>query len=62
MKALVSREDCIGCGACIELCPEVFTWDDDETAIVSQDPVPGSEEEACREAAESCPTEAITIQ
>ena len=23
MKAFVSREDCIGCGACIELCPEI---------------------------------------
>ncbi len=61
MKAVVDKDTCIGCGLCESICDEVFAIEDG-TAVVIADPVPESAVESCREAAESCPTEAITIE
>lgn len=61
MKAIVDKETCIGCGACIDICPEVYRWDDDK-AEVYKDPVPEEHEDAAREGAEACPVDAIEIQ
>ncbi|MBN1845540.1 MAG: ferredoxin [Sedimentisphaerales bacterium] len=60
MRAMVDEETCTGCGLCADICPEVFVLQDDK-AQVAQDPVPADSEEDCREAAESCPVEAIQI-
>jgi len=61
MKATVDPDLCIGCGKCEEICPEVFELDDD-LAVVKADPVPAEAADACREAAEECPVEAISIE
>jgi len=61
MKAIVDPELCIACGACEEVCPEVFILEDD-LAEVKHDPVPLEFEEACREAMEVCPVEAISLK
>jgi len=61
MRAVVDQELCTGCGVCADTCPEVFVLDDD-TARVIVNEVPEEARESCREAAESCPVEAITIQ
>lgn len=61
MHAHVVKEDCIGCGACISECPEVFEMDDDGLAIAVAEEVPEGLEDSAREAADSCPTEAIKI-
>jgi len=60
MKATVT-EDCTACGLCPSICPEVFEMGDD-IAEVKVDEVPADAEQACREAAESCPVQAIEIQ
>lgn len=62
MKAHVDRETCTGCGLCAEICPAVFEMGDDDLAKVKIDPVPADAADDCREAAESCPVEAITIE
>lgn len=62
MKAIVDREACIGCSLCATVCPEVFEMDDEDIAIVIADPIPGSVEDEAREAEESCPTDAISIE
>jgi ferredoxin len=54
-------EDCIACGRCVEICPEVFEMSEDK-AFVKADPVPQEFEEATQEAADECPTSAIVIE
>jgi ferredoxin len=66
MKAIVDQDTCTGCELCIETCPEVFEMQND-TAVAKVDVVPPEAEapeaeETCREAAEDCPVEAITIE
>ncbi len=62
MKAVVAQDLCIGCGLCEEMCPEVFKMNEDAIAAVIVDTIPSEAEESAREAAASCPTEAITIE
>ncbi len=58
---IVDKELCISCGNCVELCPDVFNWDPDGKAEVV-DPNACDVKCDCKEAAESCPTDAITIK
>jgi ferredoxin len=60
MRARVT-EDCITCGRCVEICPEVFEMGEDK-AFAKLDPVPKEFEEAAQEAADECPTSAIIIE
>ena len=60
MKARVT-EDCIACGRCVEICPEVFEMGD-EIAEVKVNEIPGEFEGASQEAADECPTSAIIIE
>ena len=62
MKAIVDVELCTGCGLCEETCPEVFKLDSEDIAEVIADPVAAEDEDTCRQAAEDCPTEAITLE
>lgn len=62
MKAIVDQDECISCGACIDMCPEVFQWTDDDKAIAYVNPVPEEVQDSCRDAADSCPTDAIEIE
>ena len=61
MRASVDEDLCTGCGLCEDTCPEVFEMDG-EVAKVIVDDVPAAAEDTCREAAESCPVEAIAIE
>lgn len=61
MKANVDQDLCISCGACIDTCPEVFDWNDDDKAEAIVDEVPADLENQAQEAADNCPTDAIKI-
>lgn len=58
----VDEELCIGCEACIEICPEVFEMQNDVAVAKIEDDIPDDLEDTCREAAESCPVEAILVE
>ncbi len=65
MKVKVDEELCIGDGSCEDICPEIFEMNDAdvaETKIGENEPVPRDLEAPCREAAESCPVDAIIIE
>ena len=62
MKVKVDKDLCASCGVCTDICPEVFELDDDDKASVKVETVPPEAEDACRDAADQCPTEAIQIE
>lgn len=61
MKAIVT-EDCISCGACVDICPEVFDMQDGEKAFPKINPVPEALERNAQEACEACPVDAIILE
>lgn len=62
MFAEVDKDACIGCGACPDICPEIFKMEDDGLAVSYVDSVPDELEDSALEAADSCPTEAIHVK
>ena len=61
MKAKVNKDACIGCGACAAICDTVFTLDDEGLSELKKEEITEDEEQAVRDAAESCPTAAIEV-
>lgn len=61
MRAIVDEDACTACGLCEETCPEVFVLEDDVAKVIVEE-VPPEAEDACREAAEDCPAEAIALE
>lgn len=61
MKAHVDKDTCIGCGLCPSICPEVFEMQDDGKAGEVNSSVPESSSDTAKEAGDSCPVNAITI-
>ena len=60
LKIAIDRDLCIGCGNCESTAPEVFKVADDGIAVVI-DPK-GAEDNLIKEAAESCPVDAISLE
>lgn len=58
MKVKVTDE-CISCGMCINMCPEVFAYGSDSLSHVIGNP--DSYPNAVEAAADACPTNAIEI-
>lgn len=58
MTAKVDEGTCIGCGVCVDNCPQVFELVDGVAKVIAT-PVPADAEDACLEAEKGCPVEAI---
>jgi len=56
----VDKETCIGCGTCTVLAPKTFKLGKDGKAEVINPP--RDEEEKIKEAVDSCPVQAISLQ
>lgn len=61
VTVFVDKDVCVGCEKCVNMCPDVFQMGGDVAVTVTED-VPQKYQKACREAAEHCPVEAITIR
>lgn len=53
----IKRDQCIGCGLCASLCPDVFEMDEDYKALIISD----KNKNGAKLAATSCPVNAISI-
>ena len=62
MKVKVNNEECIGCGACVATCPNVFEMSDDGYAVAKAPEVAEGDVEACKDAAEGCRVSAISAE
>ena len=58
MKLEIS-DNCIGCGTCQSICPNVFKVEDEQKAQVLVDNVTDNDYEGVLSAMESCPVAAI---
>jgi ferredoxin len=58
-EVIIELDECIGCEACVETCPEVFGFDEDETKAYVIDGYP-ADSDCIDDAIASCPAECIT--
>ena len=58
MKYIVN-DDCIGCGLCAGICPEVFALTDGGMATAIKEEVPDAVLGSAEEAKDGCPVSAI---
>lgn len=58
-KVFVDQELCIGCGACANLCPQVFALQNDGKSSVTDETGAGCDIDI---AANSCPVGAIKVE
>jgi ferredoxin len=58
-KIVIDEEECIGCGSCSELCPDVFEMDEEaeKARVILPE---GGNEECIEEAISTCPVECIS--
>ena len=57
MAITVNQETCIGCGACVSLCPNGFKLN----AEGKSEPTSQDDTDCAKKAAESCPVQAINV-
>jgi ferredoxin len=58
---VIDSDECIGCESCVELCAEVFAFNEAEEKAEVILPE-GGPEDCIEEAMETCPTECIHYQ
>jgi ferredoxin len=55
-------DECIACGLCVDIAPQLFEMNDLLGRAVSKRAPEVGEEDKAREAADSCPVEAIKLE
>lgn len=61
MKKVSINDQCTACEVCVGLCPDVFEMGDEKARVKPGADVAG-QEDCIRDAAGSCPAEAIVIE
>ncbi|MGN1041182.1 MAG: ferredoxin [Acutalibacteraceae bacterium] len=57
----VDQDLCIGCGMCINMCPDVFMYNEESLSTVKSD-LAEFNLQSVEEAREICPVDAITVE
>ena len=60
MRVTINRQQCIGCGLCEELLPEVFIMQN-QKSMVKKEGLKKVKKSVIKTVAEDCPAEAIII-
>jgi ferredoxin len=55
------RDACIGCGACVAICPDNWVMKDDGKSSPKKTNISDNELECNKQAAEACPVDCIKI-
>ncbi|NLP35169.1 MAG: ferredoxin [Clostridiales bacterium] len=61
MKASVDQDGCISCGLCVDVCPEVFQFNENEVSEAIKGEIPEDCLERAEEARDGCPVDVIDI-
>lgn len=59
MVIRIALDDCIGCGVCSQICPQVFDLDEDAGKVHVSNV---NNEECVQEAVDSCPVSCIFLE
>ena len=61
MTVYIEEEECIGCGSCEEICPEVFrlNTETEKAEVIMPDDAPEDLVELIEEAMDNCPSSCI---
>ena len=59
MKITINQEECIGCGSCAVVCPDVFDMNEENKAVVKST---NTDQECAKEAIDICPIQAIEVK
>ena len=60
MKVCINKNDCIGCGLCADIAPEVFEVDGGTAAYIVE--ITDKNKISVTDAADGCPVGAISIE
>ncbi len=59
MKITINEPGCIGCGACVAICEDVFEMNDEGISVIKNSNITDDMKDSVTEAIEACPTAAI---
>lgn len=62
MKVKIDESLCVGCCLCQNICPNIFTKNNDSKIVVKNGQISKNDEKKIEEAVESCPVKAIKIK
>ena len=61
-KVYVDTPGCIGCWACIAICPNIFKFNEDNKSYAANQPKDESELECAKQAEAACPVMVIHVK
>ncbi|NMB92310.1 MAG: ferredoxin [Parcubacteria group bacterium] len=61
MKVEVNKNKCLGCGMCVNMCPEVFEFKNGKSSVKKNAPIEKNKD-CINQAISLCPAQAIKIE